>query len=141
MHTASRRGPRAIGLCIMPNALAKQYDWLEWRGGERGEGEGNDRRRLSVVVDDSRDFMIRDISREEEGVRRRRRGGIGNEPIVTRRFRTVAYSRELLRSSQRERDSLSHWRVALLRRAIERERERCWRTATLSWPLIGPARL
>jgi len=61
-----------------------------------------------VVVDDSRDFMIRDISREDRSGRGRgRRGGggagerIGNEPIVTRRFRTVAYSRELLRSSQR----------------------------------------
>lgn len=34
------------------------------------ELEGNDRRRLSVV-DDSRDFMIRDISREN---RRRKEG-------------------------------------------------------------------
>jgi len=38
--TASRRRPRAIELCIMPNALAKQYDRLEWRGGGCGRPRG-----------------------------------------------------------------------------------------------------
>lgn len=89
---------------------------------------GNDRRRLSVV-DDSRDFMIRDIPREDRSRRmrwrrRQRRRGIGNEPIVTRRFRTVAYSRELLQHP------LSHWRIAFPQSAMrdrerERERENC----------------
>lgn len=37
--TASRRRPRAIELCIMPNALAKQYDRLECGGGEYGGDE------------------------------------------------------------------------------------------------------
>lgn len=71
--TASRRRPRAIELCIMPNALDKQYDRLEWRGvvvaaaakGAMRSREGNDRRRLSVV-DDSRDFMIGYIEGESE---------------------------------------------------------------------------
>lgn len=41
----SRRRPRAIELCIMPNALAKQYDRLEWRGGGGGcEGLAGARR-------------------------------------------------------------------------------------------------
>jgi len=81
--TASRRRPRAIELCIMPNALDKQYDRLEWRGGSgRPRGrmamrsrEGNDRRRLSMV-DDSRDFMIRYIEGESEEE--------GGEPVTSR---------------------------------------------------------
>lgn len=48
------------------------------RAGWRDTEEGNDRRRLSVV-DDSRDFMIRDISGED----RQARGGEG-KPVTSR---------------------------------------------------------
>lgn len=47
---APRCRPRAIELCIMPNALAKQYDRLKWRdGGDDGgncEGEGKRERTI-----------------------------------------------------------------------------------------------